>query len=193
MADKPAGLNTLNLDANLISIRGVGVRTTEILAKEGIKTVYDLIEYYPYRYEDFSLIKKISELKSGESVTVRAWVSSISMRRSLKNRRLSIVQGVLSDEAGSIEAIWFNQPYLINTLSKGQTYFFSGSVSSHGKLQLQNPRFETPESGKLSVGRLVPVYSLPNTIAPKRYRIIVYALLNQIPKNYDYLPNSVKK
>src|SRR3989338_4387114 len=177
----------------LENIKGIGPRTAKMFWESGIKNVADLIGHYPYRYEDYSVIKKIKDNKYGEAVTIKAKVLSIQSRWAFRNRRLSLTEAILSDSTGNISALWFNQPYLATTLNKGQEFFFSGLISAGGKRQIQNPVFDSPEGDLTSVGRLVPIYSLPDNIAPKRYRAIIHELLKNLPDEYDILPDKMVK
>lgn len=180
------------LEKPLQKIHGIGIQTSSLLSKMGILNVKDLLEHYPYRYEDYSRLKKVAELRPGDTVTIRAKVSSIQARRSFKNKGLSVTEAILTDETGSLPAVWFNQPYLANTLQKGASYYFSGEVMLRGKLQFQSPKFENENGSLVHVGRLVPIYSLPDSIAAKRYRTIIYGLLDTLPKDYEILPENVR-
>lgn len=180
------------LDKPLQKIHGIGVQTSAQLLKMGILDVKGLLEHYPYRYEDYSRLKKISELRPHESVTIKAKVLSIQARRSFRNKRLSVTEAILTDETGNIPAVWFNQPYLANTLQKGSLYYFSGEIVLRGKLQFQSPKFESENGSLVHVGRLVPIYSLPDSIAAKRYRTVIYGLIESLPKDYEILPENVR-
>ena len=181
------------LSKELKEIKGIGPRTANLLAKAELMTVRDLIEHFPYRYEDYRNSKTVSQLKPNEQITLQAQVVSIQNRKSIKNKRLSITEALLSDPTGSITAVWFNQPYLSSTLEKGKKYYFSGPTLFRGKLQLQSPQFEEIEGDQLNVGRLVPIYSLPEGIAPKRYRSLIFHILQSIPTDYDILSTEIKK
>src|ERR1700722_6176988 len=105
----------------------------------GIKTVGDLLFYFPTRYEDFSKIYKTTELEPGQQATLQAAVEDVHVRRT--RRGLTIVEATLVDEEGSLRAVWFNQPYLATTLRPGRIANFAGkvSVSEEGELYLNHP------------------------------------------------------
>jgi ATP-dependent DNA helicase RecG len=90
------------------SIKGVGAETAKKLQKLGIATVYDLLTFWPRRYDDYSEVLPISQIKPG-TVTVKAQVESIKTRR--VRRGMTLTEAVLRDESSAIRAIWFNQPY----------------------------------------------------------------------------------
>ena len=101
----------LILATSLSEITGIGPKFLDRLKKLNIKTVGDLLWHFPFRYEDFSQIYKIAELQVGQQATIQGTIASISLRRSWQ-KRMFIVEALISDETGSIRAIWFNQPYL---------------------------------------------------------------------------------
>ncbi len=173
-------------------IKGIGLNTAKILDRMGIKSIRDLIEHYPFRYEDYSRFKKINQLKPNESVTIKARVTNIQTRRSFKNKRMNLTEAILTDETGNISAIWFNQPFLTNILHKGKEYYFLGETNYRGRLQLQSPTFEETNGGA-SAGKIIPVYSLPEGIAPKRYRGVMQQILQKLDDNADPLPPEIKE
>ena len=117
------------------------VHSIKLFSELGIKTIFDLITYFPYRYNDFSDIRKISELKYGEFQTV--FVEVMDVFTVGKNIKRPIIKTVLFDNTGSIEVIWFNQPYIRNVMKVGLKFFISGKLSDfRDKLVFENPEFE---------------------------------------------------
>jgi len=60
----------VTLDSPIQFVPRVGPRMASLLAKVGVKTVYDLMTYVPFRYKDYSLVSPIARLQPGETVTV---------------------------------------------------------------------------------------------------------------------------
>ena len=154
----------LILATPLSEITGIGPKFLDRLKKLNIKTVGDLLWHFPFRYEDFSQIYKIAELQVGQQATIQGTIASISLRRSWQ-KRMFIVEALISDETGSIRAIWFNQPYLKNVLHEGKLVSFAGKVSvSKNKFYLSNPVYEILNNNEEEIGqtkhtgRLVPIY-----------------------------------
>src|SRR5262249_55343050 len=104
-----------------------------------------------------------------------------------------ITEAVLSDETGSIKAIWFNQPYLVKTIKTNDEYFFAGTVDALKGLQLQNPVFEEISEHPLHTCRIVPVYKLDQFQAQKKHRARMYQMLKQLTLGNDTLPESLLK
>ena len=176
------------LDLPIEKIKGIGSKTAQILARLELKSVVDLLEHYPYRYEDYSRNKKIRELQTNESVTIKAKVTNIQVRRAMRNKRITITEAVLTDDTGNILAVWFNQPYLKNILFKGQEYYFYGTTLLRNRLQLQSPTFENISDNTVGAGKIMPIYSLPDGIPAKKFRTIILQLLGSLPEKLDFLP-----
>jgi ATP-dependent DNA helicase RecG len=107
-------------------LKGVGPILEKALAGAGIFTIADLLNYYPRRWDSYLAIKNIRDIQPG-LVSFEAKVERVAMRMSHRNRRLTITEAILSDGTGTIKAIWFNQPYLAQTLIANNTYRFRGN------------------------------------------------------------------
>ena len=167
------------------------IHSIKLFSELGIKTIFDLITYFPYRYNDFSDICKSSELKYGEFQTV--FVEVMDVFAVGKNIKRPIIKTVLFDSTGSIEVIWFNQPYIRNVMKVGLKFFISGKLSdSTGKLVFENPEYENFKNPEelMHTGRLVPVYSSTDGVNQKSLRRIIANAVNEF---YIYLPDPIKK
>ena len=133
----------MNLETPVQYLKGVGPKMAEKLEKLGVKTVRDLLFYFPRRYEDYTIISKISELANaiGEYKTIKAKIINITNRRTSR-RRFTITEAVVADETGSLKVVWFNQPYLAKMLKAGREIILNGKISfdsfSH-QLQMESP------------------------------------------------------
>src|SRR3989344_1855088 len=108
----------LTLSTELAHIHGINKRLLTGLKKLGLITVRDLVYHLPFRYDDFSQIMKIQDVAANQTVTVRGEVQRIDARRTWR-RNMVIVEAIIEDETGAIRAIWFNQPYLVQTIPAG--------------------------------------------------------------------------
>lgn len=148
----------INPDEKITVLGGVGKSTAEKLKKVGVVSVRDMLYHFPYRTEDRSEIKTIASLVHGESASVRAAVfSSAEVRRIRKN--FTIYSVTLRDETGFLNAVFYNNKYVVKNLKQGEVYSFYGLVKcAFGKTEMINPVYEA--GGKnLAVGRIVPVYA----------------------------------
>src|SRR5438309_235470 len=98
----------MDFDSPVTELKGVGEALGKKMALLGVKTVADLINYYPRRYEDYSTVTPISKLQPGV-VTIEAVIKQAHGRYA--RRGIHVTEAVASDDTGSISLIWFNQPY----------------------------------------------------------------------------------
>ncbi|MDP3052967.1 MAG: ATP-dependent DNA helicase RecG [bacterium] len=188
----------LNLKTSLSEIYGIGPKFLERFKNFKIETVGDLLLHFPFRYEDFSQIYKIAELKAGQQATVQGIITEISLHRTWQ-RRMVLVEALISDKTGSIRAIWFNQPYLKDILREGRLANFAGKISlSKNKLYLSNPIYEilneeNEEEETKHTGRLVPIYPETKGLTSKGIRYLIKPILENLEKIPEFLPASVLK
>ncbi len=190
------------LDTPLFEVVGARSPSLRRLEKMGIRTVRDLLWHFPARYEDFTKTYTVAELEPGQQATLRAVVEDIKARHSFR-RHMSIVEATLADDSGSIRAVWFNQPYLANTLRPGREANFSGkaSVSDEGDLYLNNPTYELvrlrpgirdDEGQEFShTGRLVPVYPETQGLTSRGIRFAVQQVFRRRPAFKEWIPEGV--
>jgi len=180
-------------------IKGVGPARSKILERLSIKTVEDLLFYFPWRYEDRKNLKKINELVYGNVETVMCEVVSAEVVTTPR-KRMKIFELSVTDKTGFIKAKWFNQPYLERYFRKGQQVVLSGVVkgSPYARfgLEMENPDFELvgDEDIFIHTSRIVPVYKATEGITPKQIRTLMFNAVN----NYvflidDYMPEDIIK
>ncbi len=177
-------------------LKGIGPKRSVLFQKIGIQTVEDLLYYFPRRYEDRSRVSAIGELKAGVTACIKAEILFIKARRSFK-KSFTIIELILGDQTGKVCAVWFNQPYLKNSLKAGERVFLYGRVDLYkGRLQMNNPQFEIldREDDAVSIDKIVPVYSLPEGVSQKIFRTAVRHVLDQyISGVIDCLPFDIRQ
>ncbi len=186
-------LNLITLDTQLASVKSVPPKLRLSLEKLGIKTVRDLLWHFPARYEDFSKITKIADLKPGAMVTVRGEVRKITSRRAWKSF-MPIIEVLVTDETGGITLVWFNQPFVTKVLHEGMQANFAGKVFSNKTgLHLSNPSYEVVRGTSVTThtAGLIPVYPETRGLTSKGIRYVVKQFLDIIPHIDDFLPESV--
>jgi ATP-dependent DNA helicase RecG len=163
------------------------------LEKLDVKTLEDFLLHIPFRYEDYSLISKIGNVQAGEIVTIQGTVTEIKNEFTKSWKRLQ--KAKVRDETGTIDVIWFNQPYLINAILKGDHISLSGKVDWYlHKIVLQSPEYEVTANyhETIHTGRLVPVYSETRGISSKWLRRQIYNIIHdQREKILEYFPSSI--
>lgn len=172
-------------------IKGVGPRIGERLEILGIETIYDLLYHFPYRYDDYTMMKPINRLEYGEQVTVIGTVWETRVRQVRNNK---IVQSTINDGTGKIQATWFNQPWLVGKLRAGMQIVLSGKVDQFlGRPVFQNPDWERLEMEPLRTRRIVPVYRLTSGLSAHKLREIVRQVLDEwVARIPDPLPLDIQ-
>jgi ATP-dependent DNA helicase RecG len=171
---------------------GVGQQRKESLAELGIDSIADLLEYYPYRYEDYR-ISDLTQAAHDERVTVRGKIYGQPSVRwyGKKKSRMSAKMDV---NGIHVNIIWFNQAYLREKIKPGQTIVVSGKWDRH-RLQITADRtFVSPGEQEKHVGRLEPVYSVSGSVKMNGLRKLIYEAFtrygNQIE---DILPDELRR
>ena len=120
MMDRPSehARQILKLDTPVQYVKGIGPRRAESLAAEGVRTVGDLVDHPPFRYEDRTQFRPIRSLKEDEWVLIRATICSLDGMQT-PHRRVTILEMLVKDETGSVVLKFFNQPYLRNVYREG--------------------------------------------------------------------------
>lgn len=161
----------MHLTDPLSSIKGVGLRLTSLLKKLNLNTVNDLLEYYPRRYDDYSSVSTIAQIKPGP-VTIKAHILQING----KNVRggLHVTEAIASDETGSLRIVWFNQPFRATSIVKHENYYISGLFEfRNNRLSLTNPSIELTSTFPINTARIVPIYRETKGLTSSRIRKIL--------------------
>lgn len=179
-------------------LKGIGPKRAKSFTARGVNTIEELLYYFPRRYEDRTNFAKISQLKEGQIYTIKAQVLAGGQRNSWRRRAFSITEAAVGDNTGKLSCIWFNQPYLKEYLKVGVFIILYGKVERYnGKLQMSNPEFEFLDNqggDSLSVGRIVPIYTLPSGFSQRSLRQLMKNALDEfLPKINDPLPFDLRQ
>lgn len=167
-------------------LRGVGSAVAQKLAYLSVRTVGDLITFYPRRYDDYSHVSVITALKPG-SVSIQAAIKQIKGR--YVRRGLHITEAVASDNSGSVRLVWFNQPYRQTSLKTEQPYFVSGQFElNYKRLAIMNPSVELVSDFPVNTARIVPIYRETKGIKSNQIRKIVREVVPFIRQLPETLP-----
>ena len=163
------------------------------LEKLGIVKLQDFLFHVPFRYDDYSLISKIGQLQAGETVTVKGTVEEIN--NTYTRRFKTLQKATVKDETGSIDILWFNQPFLTKAIHKGDLISLSGKVDlDKHKLVMIAPDYEIVFNNQtIHTGRLVPIYPETRGISSKWLRRQIFKLLEEKAQLKDFLPDSLIK
>ncbi|MCD6150003.1 ATP-dependent DNA helicase RecG [bacterium] len=148
----------INLETKIEQLPKTGIKQAGKLRKLGIEKISDLIFHFPFRYDDYSQIENISKIYQGQATTIAGKIISANTSRTWK-KRMAVTEILIRDGSGTIRAVWFNQPYLRDSLTAGKQIRLSGKVSSDANgLFFSNPAWEMAAREPTHTGRLVPVY-----------------------------------
>jgi ATP-dependent DNA helicase RecG len=177
-------------------IHSVGSRNVTRLNKLGIKTLKDLLWHLPSRYENYADTVPIREIEVGQKVNIQGEVIRINSRR-LFPKKLTITDAIVQDSSGSVKVVWFNQPYIANTLKEGTIVSLAGKVGlNKGGVYLSSPVYEKitgtnvdDQSLKHTSG-LVPVYPETDGVTSKYLRFVIKPILETLDLK-DSLPDDL--
>ena len=182
------------LSDNIIIIKNIGEERSKKLQKLGIFTINYLIEYFPRDYDDRSNVCKIKDIELNKINTVKGKV--ISNPETAKIKHISITKIRIDDGTGFLEIVWFNQPYLKNTIKYKSDYIFTGKViQKYGRIQMETPDYEIiDERELLSNGRIVPIYASTYKLPQKLFREVINQTLFAVKEQIkEFLPDEILK
>jgi ATP-dependent DNA helicase RecG len=154
-----------NLNQSVTVLKGIGGETAEIFSELKIFTIQDLLEYFPYRYEDYSL-RELTEVKHEEKVTVEGQVHSEPslVYYGRKKSKLTIRFFVQSH---LIKVVFFNQAYLKEKLVINETITVTGKWDAHRQTITAN---EMQVGRNTKASKFEPVYTLKGKLTTKGIR-----------------------
>jgi len=179
----------MDLNTQIKFLNRVGKSTAGRLKKLGIETVSDLIYYFPFRYEDFSSVKKISELNPDEAVTIKVKIKLLANRRSFRKKTM-LTEALVEDDTGSLKVVWFNQPFLSKVLKVGEEIFLSGKLSE-SRIEMVSPEYEKVRKDTVHTARIVPVYHITEGVTQKQLRFLMSQVAPIFNVVEEFLPNEI--
>ena len=160
------------------TLKGIGEQRERKLQKLGINTIEDLLTHYPREYKDRSEIIKITDLPMEEPSTFLAQVKEEGQNS--RHGRLVYTRMKVYDETGSVGVLWYNQPYMKNSLKIGEWYLFSGKLQKkYGRKEILSPEVERIGEN-FAGGRIIPVYPASEGISQKMLRNLMEEALSQM-------------
>lgn len=184
-------MGNLNLLTPIKYLKGVGKKRAEVLRREGIERVKDILYYFPFRYEDRREIVQSFEGLAGQKVFTSGKLISLHSFTTFK-KRVNIIEALVDTGTTRFRAIWFNQPFLLPNLKRGNTYSFYGRIkySQKGWL-MENPEFKILDNSE-RMG-IIPVYERIRSISPKIIRSIIEEIFRNKIEIKENLPHFILK
>ena len=176
--------------SDLTALKGVGVKTTNLLKKKNINNLFDLLWKLPKSYTDRSLSSKIKDLKIGENQTV-----TVTPQKYLFPRIRNLPNRVIcSDDSGKLDCVFFNsyEGYVKKILPLGKEITISGKISYFkNKYQLTNPKYISEDSSLIK--QVHNQYSLTEGISEKVYNKIIDQIISELPELDEWHSNQIVK
>jgi len=169
------------LARSLRTLPGVGATIEKALGRMGLRSVRDLLEYRPFRYEPAAPERTIAELLIGEEATIEGEVRQVGARRS--RRRLALVEALVSDGSGEVACVWFNQLWLAEKLVEGTRLRMRGQLK-RGQFVVR--AYDLGEARATADN--APVYPASEEVSLKRLRGLVERVLPLAREVPDPLP-----
>jgi len=173
-------MSNSKLQTSVQYIKGVGPKLARLFAKLGVHTVEDLLYLIPRDWEDRRNIKPIVKIRPADFEVIKGEITKIEHQQT--RNRFSILKVYISDETATIQAVWFNQPYLQKLFRQGMKLILSGKVEFSqydGLLQVSVRDFEIDTGENL---RIVPKYPLTEGLYPKKIRAVIKTAIDHYLK-----------
>lgn len=174
-----------DLNTDVRYLKGIGEKKALALNKLGVFSLYDLISFFPRKYEDRSRICPIAMTMDGENACIQALVADTPRLNRIR-RGMDIVKLRAVDDSGAVDITFFNQSYAKDNLCRGESYNFFGRIDfKGGRRTMVNPVYEAADRAGQVTGRIVPVYRLS---AGLNQRGLMQAVRQGLDSCLDTLP-----
>jgi len=180
-----------NLYGTVTDLKGVGASIAQSLAKLGIESKMDLLDYFPRRYDDYTRLSLIAYLEPEQITTLIGTVTRTEVRMG-RNKRQDFFL-MLSDDTGQIAVTFYGQKFLVRSIRKGDKLVLSGKITRYRDvLQMSNPEWEKLDSDNLHTIGIIPVYPLSEGVTARSLRRTMYKSIEQLTDQVpEYLPHAV--
>lgn len=178
--NKPA----LRLETDLQYLKGVGPKLGALLSKRGLKTVSDLLSYYPRTFEDRRAARQIASLQADELVSLKANVVKVASFNMGRSKR-KIYDVLLKDSSGQIHCKYFRVPYkgYFERFQPFQEVRVVGKVTNYrGRLEFHHPDLRDVEADEAEQDCLIPIYVEIENLTSTKISRLIQQVLSVLPK-----------
>ncbi len=156
-------------ETDIKALKGIGDAKAKQLLRLGVFTVWDLLTYFPVRFEDRTHISKICVLQHNTASSVNARVVS-DVTEHYVRKGLTYYKVQIRDDSGMAVCIFFNNKYIKAMLQRGYEYTFYGKVNIRkGVREILSPEFELSSKSDCTKC-ILPIYPLTGGITQKFLR-----------------------
>ncbi len=178
-------------DKDIRYLKGIGEKKAQLFAKKGIRTVGDLLYFFPREHEDRSVVKAIADTIVGETVCIRARVYA-DMRVARIRKNMTVYTLVVADGTDTMKITWFNMHYLATAFKRDTDYIFYGKISdNYSRREMVSPIWEEADNQKFT-GRIIPLYPLTEGLTQKAVQSAVENALELMSPLKEYLPHDIR-
>ncbi len=186
---------------NLSSLLADEFRLTEYqkkaLKKLKIETVKDLLWHFPSRYEEPGTLKTISDAAEGDNATFRGKVAKINFEKTWR-KKMNIARATLNDGTGTVNLVWFHQPFVASILKEGEYISASGKIQKNSKgIYIANPVYDKiikSDFGKIeteSQKTLLAIYPETRGLSSRWFRFRIGKILKSLEDPEDIVPDDI--
>ncbi len=172
------------MDDSVQFIKGVGPGKAKLLEKLCLTSIEDCLYFLPFRFDDRTQCKKISQAVAGEYVTVTGEV--VNAGTMFMGRRKKVFEVIVQDETGIMRAKWFrfNQTLFAEKFKAGRKIILSGkpTLNKRSGMEIIHPDTEQVSGenvASLEIGKIVPVYHVTDGLHLKSMRAIIKNVLDK--------------
>lgn len=182
----------MGLDKSIRYLKGVGEKRAELFAKKNIRTVKDLLYFFPRSHEDRSKTKLISDCIENETVCIEASVYKLPQDKYVR-RNMTITSMIVYDESGMMNIVWYNNKYVKNNFTENEKYIFFGKITKNkqGRIQMTAPVYERSGNERFT-GKIIPIYPTTASLSQKIIQSTMEAALEEAGNMEEYLPRVLR-
>lgn len=174
------------------SLKGIGEKTGKLFEKLGVFTIDDLLTYYPRAYDAYEEPVPLGQLREQAVMAVEAVL--VRSPDLVRMNRMQFVSVQLKDLTGSLQAAWYNMPYMRANLKSGEAYVFRGKVvKKRGRLVMEQPEVFTSQAYEEVVHSMQPVYGQTKGLGNKAIVRAQQQALAVRRLEREYMPAGMRK
>ena len=174
------------MNSNLSVLKGVGEKKSALFAKLGIKTLADLIYYFPRTYEDRTHFCTVSEAVPDSFCCIKAKITRGVIERKIK-KNISLYTLKIEDSTGGLNVKWFSSPFNRTRVNVGSEYVFYGKITVKSSKEMELVVFEPSGENKLT-GKVIPIYPATNGLSQNDIRKAINNAFLMFDTIFDPLP-----
>mgnify|MGYP005769532359 CR=1 FL=1 len=177
----------------IMDMKGIGPKTNALFGKLGLRTVGDLLEYYPREYDRFQEPVSAAQVRVMDFAAVKGMIVTNPSVKKVKTLQIVSMQ-IRDDNGDQMKVTWFNMPFLCKTMHPGMHYVFRGRIKGYGAdRQMEQPQYFTLAQYESLVGSMQPIYGLTKGLTSKMISKAVRQALEQGVRLRDPLDVSVRE